>query len=55
MLSEAPNRLPAGRHQITNKFHHRNSKQFFFGHLKLDFGAYLGFGICHLEFLPSSS
>jgi hypothetical protein len=28
----------------------RNSKQNRFGHLKLGFGAYLGFGICDLEF-----
>ena len=26
-------------------------KQNLFGHLKLELGAYLGFGICHLEFL----
>jgi hypothetical protein len=29
---------------------HPNSKQSLFGHLKLEFGAYLGFGICDLGF-----
>jgi hypothetical protein len=33
----------------------RNSKQTCFGHLDLELGAYLGFGICDLEIELQSS
>jgi hypothetical protein len=42
---EAPN----PKHQISNKSNHPNSKQML-GLLKLEFGAYLKFGICDLGF-----
>jgi len=41
---EAPNNKQIPTVQI------RNLKQNRFGHLKLEFGAYLGFGICDLGF-----
>src|SRR4030042_3321556 len=40
--------------QITNKFQGSKfqSKEKRLGHLKLKFGTYLEFGICHFEFIP---
>jgi hypothetical protein len=44
---EAPN----PKHQIPNKFQSpKFETRSVFGHLKLGFGAYLGFDICDLEF-----
>ena len=42
----------ASRRQAKSQINpnHPNSKQNLFGHLKFDFGAYLGFGICNLGF-----
>jgi hypothetical protein len=43
---EAPN----FKYQIPNKFQSPTPKQNLFVHLKLEFGAYFGFGICDLGF-----
>jgi hypothetical protein len=40
--------IPSTKFQINPK--HLNPKQNLFGHLKLEIGAYLGFGICDLGF-----
>jgi hypothetical protein len=40
--------IPSTKFQIISN--HPNSEQDIFGHLKLEFGAYLGFGICDLGF-----
>jgi hypothetical protein len=39
--------IPSSKFQINSN--HANSKDIL-GYLKLGFGAYLGFGICHLKF-----
>jgi len=51
-------KAPNPKHQISNLFltgsginpNHTNSKEDLFGYLKLEFGDYLGFGICDLGF-----
>jgi hypothetical protein len=43
---EAPN----SKHQISNKFQPSKFETKPLGYLKLEFGAYLGFGICDLGF-----
>jgi hypothetical protein len=40
--------IPSTKFQIN--LNYSNSKQNLLGHLKLEFGAYLGFGICDLGF-----
>ncbi len=45
---EAPN----PNHQIPNKFQSPKFETNSLGDLKLEFGAYLGFGNCDLGFLP---
>jgi hypothetical protein len=40
--------IPSTKFQINSN--HPNPKQNLFGHLKLEFGSYLGFGICDLGF-----
>jgi hypothetical protein len=40
--------VPSTKFQINPN--HPNSKQNLFGNLKLEFGAYFGFGICDLGF-----
>ena len=40
--------IPSTKFQINPNY--PNSKQILFGHLKLEFGVYLGFGICDLGF-----
>jgi hypothetical protein len=47
--------MPKGKYQIPSakfqiKSNHPNPKQNLFGHLKLEFGAYLRSGICDLGF-----
>jgi hypothetical protein len=43
-------KAPNTKRQISNKSQSPNSKQASFGHLKLEFGVYFGFGICDLGF-----
>ncbi len=42
--------VPHSKYQAQTNLNHTNSKQDLFGYSKLEFGAYLGFGICGLEF-----
>jgi hypothetical protein len=51
-FAEAATRRQA-KFQINSN--HPNSKQILLGHLKLELGAYLGFGNCDLEFLTQCS
>jgi len=44
------NNMVQGKHQFSNKFQSPKFEKNLFGHLKLEFGVYLGFGICDLGF-----
>jgi hypothetical protein len=43
-------KAPNPKHQFSNKFQSPKFEKNLFGHLKLEFGVYLGFEICDLGF-----